>query len=666
MRLTIIEPNDSCCEMRSNIDEMLAAMQLNAQVISCQNDRYNLAQAITTALSDAELVLVIGSISQNGFAREAAADALGRPLVHAKAAANYIEKRCRERHLNFADFMSCCNLPQGARSFAGDGLFPACLCMHNTHTLLLLDDHQDVAHLSRLKALLTALCSLPDETRDVAARAQSSESKPEAILSIAKESATLSQIKRQKTPVPPRRTHRQSKNVRKQAVVGCLSIACVLAIMALSGAAAALMGTWKNAAPTKQTTASGATSARLPVLGPIRTAPSWRLSTSSAPEPSQVEASSSLSTASSSAPPVSSSIPESSSASPVSSSTPEVSSLAPESSVPPVSSSAPPVSSAAPEASSSSTPEPPSSSEEEDGPVYIYTGEDDNVEEEDEDPPRGSDDTPSADDDVFNENLSYTSGGRVRRMNAYDLVCQVLQNETGGNLAPEALKAHVVATYSMIKYHNATGSAPSVLLNSNVSTAVEDAVNAVLGVGVYYNGQYANTVYHSTSGGYTTSSQAVWGGALPYLVSVKSTYDRKAPSYKSSYNISQEDFAAKVKNMYGIELDGDPEDWIRVERDAPGGYVGTVEIGGETRSQGGAYGTKRITGRSIRENLLSFALRSHCFDVKYNTSKERFEFTVYGYGHGVGMSQYGAHYMALEGFNYVEILEHYYTDTEIY
>ena len=251
-------------------------------------------------------------------------------------------------------------------------------------------------------------------------------------------------------------------------------------------------------------------------------------------------------------------------------------------------------------------------------------------------------------------------------MSAYDLVCEVVQNETHGNLAPEALKAHVVATYTMIKYNNTAGIAPGVLLNSNVTSAVEDAVDAVLGVAIYYNGRYANTVYHSTSCGYTTSSQAVWGGALPYLTSVKSDYDKKSPYYKSSYTISADDLATKVKKVYGIALDGDPEDWISVEHDAPGGYVGTVEIGGETRSQGGTYGTGLITGRSVRERLLSFALRSHCFDVEYNASKDRFEFTVYGYGHGVGMSQYGAHYMALDGYNYIEILEHYYTDTEIY
>lgn len=59
--------------------------------------------------------------------------------------------------------------------------------------------------------------------------------------------------------------------------------------------------------------------------------------------------------------------------------------------------------------------------------------------------------------------------------------------------------------------------------------------------------------------------------------------------------------------------------------------------------------------------LLSFGIRSHCFEVQYDEEGDRFLFTTYGYGHGVGMSQYGAHYMALDGYDYLEILEHYYT-----
>ena len=659
MRLTIIEPIDSCREMRSSIEAMLATMQLEAQVISCQNERQSLSQAIIAAFSEAQLVLVVGGMSHGGFAREAAADALGRPLVHSKAAAGYIEQRCREQDLVFSEFAHCCNLPQGARSFAGDGLFPACLCVQAEHALLLFDEYDDPAQLYRLESLLSTLIESPDE----APQASVEQQQPVYATGYPAEKATADKPKGKvhKAKKPSRPARSQNKSGRRKAIVGCIAISCVLVVMALVGAAAALLGASRDEIPTQQASASVASSEELTVLGPVREVPPWRMIASSSEidsSSSQEDTSSSESKASSAPPTTSSSKPAPSlSPSEAASSKPaSTSSSAPVSSSSPAvaSSSAPPASSSAPAAASSSS---------EDEYVYVYEGDED---EEEDDKPRGSGDTPSAHEDAYDEKLSYTSGGTVRRMNAYDLVCQVLQNETHGNLAPEALKAHAVATYSMIKYNNAAGIAPAMLLNSNISSNVEDAVDAVLGVAVYYNGHYANTVYHSTSGGYTTSSQAVWGGALPYLVSVKSEYDRKAPYYQSSYTISEDDFAAKVKKVYGITLDGDPEDWIHAERDAPGGYVGTVEIGGETRSQGGTFGTNIITGRSVRERLLSFSLRSHCFDVEYNASKERFEFTVYGYGHGVGMSQYGAHFMALEGYDYVEILEHYYTGTEIY
>lgn len=657
MRLIIIEPSDSCQEMRGSIDAMLAAMQLKARLVSCPADRQSLAAVIATALAEAELVMVVGGMSHQGFAREAAADALERPLVHSKAAAGYIEQRCREQNLIFADFARCCHLPQGSKSFAGDGLFPACLCLHRERALLLFDEYDDPAQLFRLKTLLSSIVDAAEASSNTADDIQA------PVEAVVYSSATPVTKPPHKTPKPskqPRSARKVTRNRQKQAVIGCIAIGCVLAVVAIISVATALWGNSKDEEPAQAIVSESQSPV---VLGPVREVPSWRLKT----PPTEEDPSSSSADSSSSGEeePASAAAASSSSAPAVSSSQAPASSLASvtsSSSASEVSSSAAVPSSTEPVASSVSEA---SSSEPEEETVYIYDGSDDEKEDED-DQPSGSGDTPSAHEDVFDEKLSYTSGGSVRRMSAYDLVCEVVQNETHGNLAPEALKAHVVATYTMIKYNNTAGIAPGVLLNSNVTSAVEDAVDAVLGVAIYYNGRYANTVYHSTSCGYTTSSQAVWGGALPYLTSVKSDYDKKSPYYKSSYTISADDLATKVKKVYGIALDGDPEDWISVEHDAPGGYVGTVEIGGETRSQGGTYGTGLITGRSVRERLLSFALRSHCFDVEYNASKDRFEFTVYGYGHGVGMSQYGAHYMALDGYNYIEILEHYYTDTEIY
>ncbi len=216
--------------------------------------------------------------------------------------------------------------------------------------------------------------------------------------------------------------------------------------------------------------------------------------------------------------------------------------------------------------------------------------------------------TPKSHPEAGDEKLLVTVGGTRQRMNAYDLICRAVQNETNGLLAPEALKAHAVATYTMILYNNERGIAPAVILKTPVSPATEKAVAEVIGQAVYYNGQYANTVYHSTSSGKTTSSQSVWGGALPYLVSVESPYDKKAPGYKSVAAVSRKNFAKRVQTVYGIELDGDPSEWITVERDAPGGYVGTVEIGGYTRSQGQSPGA--VCGNSFfRSESVRTALR---------------------------------------------------------
>jgi SpoIID/LytB domain protein len=124
-------------------------------------------------------------------------------------------------------------------------------------------------------------------------------------------------------------------------------------------------------------------------------------------------------------------------------------------------------------------------------------------------------------------------------------------------------------------------------------------------------------------------------------------------------------FASRVETVYGIDLydySDDPADWLEIESYTSGGYVGTVSLGGRTKGvSGSSYGNKTITGRSIRETLLNYQIRSHCFEYEYDEESDYVIFTTYGYGHGVGMSQYGAQMMALEGYDYEEILTHYYT-----
>lgn len=259
------------------------------------------------------------------------------------------------------------------------------------------------------------------------------------------------------------------------------------------------------------------------------------------------------------------------------------------------------------------------------------------------------------------EILSVRSGGQTVTGEAYDIICRVVQNEVGSSFETEAIKAMAVASYSYIKYYNAyLSTAPSLSLSGSVSTKVANAVKEVLGQAVYYNGRYANCTYFAVSAGCTTSASSVWGTTqYPYLVSVDSAVDTAYStgwsSYKTLYTFSADALAQKMNAVLGTTLDAaatDPGTWIEILSRTDGLYVGSVRVGDKT-----------TTGRNIRDNILG--LRSHAFDVSYDAASGNFTFTVYGYGHGVGMSQIGANYYAQQGWSYTQILTHYYSGTSV-
>jgi SpoIID/LytB domain protein len=253
----------------------------------------------------------------------------------------------------------------------------------------------------------------------------------------------------------------------------------------------------------------------------------------------------------------------------------------------------------------------------------------------------------------------YANGSRMTA-DAADIVAGIVQNEVGASFHEEAIKAQAVAAYSFVAQSNQTGTSPSVYLSPNVSSKVASAVDDVIGQAVYYRGNLAFTPYHATSAGQTTSSASVWGGSYPYLVSVDSGVDARASGYESSTRMTSDKVADLIESRLGIDVSGDPEDWIEIENYTDGDYVGNVTICGESRS---AKTGSTLTGRLIRETV--FNLRSACFEVDYDDRSDEFTFTTYGYGHGVGLSQNGAHLYALEGWDYVDILEHYYPGTEV-
>jgi stage II sporulation protein D len=170
------------------------------------------------------------------------------------------------------------------------------------------------------------------------------------------------------------------------------------------------------------------------------------------------------------------------------------------------------------------------------------------------------------------------------------------------------------------------------------------AVDAVYGCFVAYNGEIALTLYHSISAGQTQSAEALWGEDYPYLQSVPSQGDRLSPDFISKSVFEPEEFA----ELLGISGEGDTAQWVE-DIKSENGYVTSAVICG-----------KEFTASQIRDLL---ELKSTAFEIL--CEEEKITVTCKGHGHGVGMSQYGADYMARQGSSWQEILLHYYPTATI-
>lgn len=238
-------------------------------------------------------------------------------------------------------------------------------------------------------------------------------------------------------------------------------------------------------------------------------------------------------------------------------------------------------------------------------------------------------------------------------------------NEIGGSFADEAIKAQAVASYTHVKWNNLHNLKPNVALQPNVSDRVRALVSQVIGEAVYYNGEMIQAVYSASSAGYTASSGNVWSNPLPYLQSVYCELDAQYdPNYGRTKQFSSADIKSRVANTTGITLSGDPSEWIKVVGYTEGKYVGNMTVGGHDTYVNSSGKTVSITGRVFRETIMSLDIRSVAFDVDYDAGTDKFTFTTYGYGHGVGLSQNGANIVATHwGWDYKQILEFYYQGT---
>lgn len=172
---------------------------------------------------------------------------------------------------------------------------------------------------------------------------------------------------------------------------------------------------------------------------------------------------------------------------------------------------------------------------------------------------------------------------------------------------------------------------------------VKKAVMATKGEVMMYNGKYIDALYFSTSNGRTEDPIYVWNYSAPYLKSVDSKWDIGTKFFNATKTIP----ISELNQKLGVNINSVND--IQIKSQTTGGRVNSIIIGG-----------KEFTGVNVR---ILLGLRSSDFTV--SESGSNIVFTTKGWGHGVGMSQYGANEMAKAGYNYSQILKHYYTGITI-
>lgn len=264
-------------------------------------------------------------------------------------------------------------------------------------------------------------------------------------------------------------------------------------------------------------------------------------------------------------------------------------------------------------------------------------------------------------DPVSNEEkiTIYRSNGTVLTLSMNDYLIGVVASEMPASFPVEALKAQAIVARTYASKKLKSGG----VLTDDVSTQVykdesyfrsvwkkdfdfyynkiRQAVLETDGMTVQYQGDYIEAIYHSTSNGKTEDAISVWGNSVPYLKSVNSVWDQ----YADTYLRTVEKDLSTVLQIFGIDFQ-EPFTMEVLSRNESG-RISSIRVGNQS-----------YTGVQFR-NLLG--LRSADFDIEIQDGK--LLITTRGYGHGVGMSQYGAKGMAESGYSCLQILSHYYPGT---
>ena len=278
----------------------------------------------------------------------------------------------------------------------------------------------------------------------------------------------------------------------------------------------------------------------------------------------------------------------------------------------------------------------------------------------------------SPEGDVFT--LYDAATGETFSVTAEEFLPAALACEMDLSAPLEALKAQAVALYTFYSYQRAQNPggqadfacdssqwlvyAPRSALEerwgedfSGRYEKLQEAAAAVEGELLTWEGEPICAAFFAISGGNTESAQTVWGQDLPTLRQAASPGDAFAPGYLSTAALTAGELKAAATAAWGEGLDfsGPEEGWLQEGETTPSGYASSILVGG-----------KAVSGEEART---AFGLRSAWFTWEYEEGV--FRFTVRGWGHGVGMSQAGAAFLAEQGADYREILAHYYPGAQL-
>lgn len=294
-----------------------------------------------------------------------------------------------------------------------------------------------------------------------------------------------------------------------------------------------------------------------------------------------------------------------------------------------------------------------------------------------ESPPAEGEQTVTGESIVANGEITVLVDGEARMMKLEDYVTSVVAGEISPDFPTEAIRAQAVAARTYALYKQKTGRpaqheeadvcddpahcAAFVDLKTEAAArwgeqadtaqdVIRQAVEDTAGQVLTYEGEPIVAVFSSAAGEKTERAVDVWGSDIPYLQSVDSPGGEACPKYYDAVVLTADEIRERAaKTLPSADLSGDPSGWFKASERSEAGGIVRMKFGGV-----------EVKGTVMRTLL---GLNSTNFTVKIDGNT--LTFTTTGYGHGVGLSQWGAKYSAEQGQTYDEILAHYYPGTTL-